>query len=312
MLIHAQFADQLDVDRMFVVPIVLSYTSEGNTLDTINSSSQKRLIDVPVDDALKSELESAITLDSVKQAISDLQEEIDTWGESIFKQFPHLSEETQQRLKSIRPLLNKLIEDSEYGNLQAYDIKKLNERLTQLQDEFEKTRIDADNQIQLLIEAGVDFEKGLNHQKELGEDPDFDEDEDFEPEDDDFEPDDEDFEPEDDDFEPENEDPDWAEHALEELQGKNDKKNKHSRLDSFTEEELAAGMGMRGRVSGPMPGESAVGGTQSGAFGAAPVQTKAKSISDPEAPDYENMVPAKFNPALKQDNPNSFSKTVGT
>jgi hypothetical protein len=39
MLIHAQFADQLNVDRMFVVPIVLSYTSEGNTLDTINSSS---------------------------------------------------------------------------------------------------------------------------------------------------------------------------------------------------------------------------------------------------------------------------------
>jgi hypothetical protein len=180
--------------------------------------------------------------------------------------------------------------------------------LTQLKDEFEKARIDADNQIQLLIDAGVDFEKGVNHQLEFEDDPEFDneddefepDDEDFEPDDEDFEPDDEDFEPENDDFIPEDEDQDWAEHAYDELQGKNEKKKKKdSRLDFLTEEEIASGMGMRSRVSGPIPGESSADGTQSGAFGAAPVQTKSKSISDPEAPDYENMPPSKFNPALK-------------
>lgn len=297
MMIQAQFNNEFQVDHMFVVPIVLSYTSQNNILDTINNSSQKKLIDIPVNDALKSELsQTPPTIDEIREEFNQLESEIHEYGNKIRDAFENLADETRSYTYDFAEQLKKLKEDLEKEHPTDYDIKKLKQRVSELRDAFEKMQADVDNQIDLLIQAGVEFNKGRNKQDE--EDKSLkEEQEGFEEDEDEFVPDPSDFGEEQ--FQPE-EDDDWAQSAYDELLGKNEKKKKgKSRLDNLTPEEIAAGSSRNGRISGTLPDDNPVEGTVSGAYGAEPVQTKSKSISDPEAPDFLNMKPVPFKPVIK-------------
>ena len=278
-----------------IVPAVVQYGVSNGIFTRFNSIGIRPLIELQIDSPLNKALhEQTSKQDRIEDNIAEFAAfaiSVDDYSDALIGKFNHLSEGTQNRLKEVRIRLNEIKQhlDELDDNSTDLEIANVGEDIYNLEQDFRKLTEDVDEEIQMLIETGVQFDK---HQAQQEEHRRIEDAADGEihmthPEDD----------------IPnvaQQMDEEYWEHLARAARGEEEPPRKSNKaMDRIVGELEKAGRLYgpdRGRISGTLPDdEPSPDGTTSGAWGAAPVQAETKSIN--EAPDYSKQKPVEFTPS---------------
>ena len=297
-LILQEFQNRYNVSDMFIIPIVVKYNQQNGVFTKFTDSQQQMGIRMTLDSSLNSQMNSSVTLKNVKDTFDALKEGIQQWAETVRVQYPKLSEHLRMSITNFKRNID-AFEDrvSRIEPNSQIDIDTATEQLQELFEEFERISAESDQQIQLLIEAGVDFTASQQQQANnhpLGPNSSQEERDEFDEQMDvliqgqqeqiDFG----------DTFMPDMDD-EYLQNLEQQMKPQPKKRGGERGL-----EEIAADMEAHnqrgGKLTGSLPGEQPS-GVQNGP--AAPIQAKSASIQD--APDYSNQTPVEFSPKIKTE-----------